>query len=44
MATELANTKLSKTPTKEDTPISLTIGWGMLIEDRQEYDAIYYDL
>jgi hypothetical protein len=41
---EWANTKLSKTPAEEDTPASLTTGWGTLLEDGDEHEAIHNDL
>jgi hypothetical protein len=37
---EWANTKVCKTPAEEDTPASLTTGWGILIEDEDEHNTI----
>jgi ribonuclease HI len=39
-----ANTKLSKTPTEEDTPASLTTGWGTLMEDEDEHSAVHTNM
>jgi hypothetical protein len=41
---EWANTKLSKNPAEVNTPTSLTTGWGTLLEDGDEHDAVYTNM
>jgi hypothetical protein len=41
---EWANTKLSKNPAEVNTPTSLTTGWGTLLEDGDEHDAIHTNM
>jgi hypothetical protein len=41
---EWANTKLSENPAEVNTPTSLTTGWGTLLEDGDEHNAIHTNM